>query len=85
MSLQYRCIMINRNKRLLFLLIKLENSCPSPSSSPTPHHISSDSLDFQFTGIGQESDQARLDPQVRNLFDSLQIALRTQPNSFVMR
>lgn len=63
----------------------LEDSCPSPSSSPTPHHISTDSLDFQFTGNGQELDQARLDPQVRNLFDSLQIALRTQPNSFVMR
>ena len=66
-------------------MIQLESSCASPSASPTPHHISSDSLDFQFTGIGQESDQAPLDPQVRNLFDSLQIALRTQPNSFVMR
>merc|ERR1719361_2688813 len=63
----------------------LENTCPSPSSSPTPHHLSTDSLDFQFTSNGQDSDPARLDPEVRNLFDSLQIALRTQPNSFVMR
>merc|ERR1719361_2722014 len=63
----------------------LENSCPSESSSPTPHHLSTDSLDFQFTSNGQESDEVTLDPQVRNLFDSLQIALRTQPNSFVMR